>query len=120
MTFSMPAGFPLKQPVMGVVITNSLEMPVAAVNTRMTGHVETRTMQQGEITCFLKDVMLTPGIYSLDAWLADGPQDIDVVERCSRFEVEATDFYRSGVPPFSHFGPIVLNATWQFNSDAIP
>jgi len=115
MSFSMPDGRSLRQPVMGVVIRNSLEVPVGAVNTRMTGDVGSQAMQRGEITCLLNTLKLVPGTYSLDAWLSDGTQDIDVVENCSRFEVEVTDFYRSGVPPFSHFGPLVLEPRWEFN-----
>jgi hypothetical protein len=38
--------------------------------------------------------------------------DVDMVEGSLTFDVESTDFYGSGVPPFSHLGATVLSPKW--------
>lgn len=120
MTFSMPAGTVVTNPVMGVVVRNAYEQPVAAVNTRMTGNLAARPLAAGTITFSLPQLMLVPGSYWLEVWLGDGAIDLDVVEKCARFEVDSTDYYGTGHPPFSHLGHLVLSPTWQVSDDTPP
>jgi lipopolysaccharide transport system ATP-binding protein len=115
-TFEAPANQSIAAPCLGVVIKNNLTMAVAAVNMRMTGSVESRHLKTGTITCGLDEVLLAPGRYSVDVWLGDGAVDSDMVEGCLSFDVESTDFYGSGVPPFSHLGTYVLKPKWLVSS----
>ena len=117
-SFDVSQRAPLATPCLGIVIKNSLNMAVAAVNMRMTGSLESRHMASGTVTCELDEVLLAPGTYSVDAWLGDGAVDIDMVEGCLSFDVESTDFYGSGVPPFSHLGPLVLKPRWCLSRTA--
>lgn len=110
--FITPATAPLASPVLGVVVKNNLGVPVAAVNMRMTGDVRPSRIANGTIICELDAVPLAPGRYTVDAWLGDGPIDVDAIECAAAFEIEATDYYGSGVPPFGHLGHLVLKPTW--------
>jgi len=85
---------------------------------RMTGSLEVRQLVAGSIICDLAEMRLAPGNYSVDLWLGDGNVDIDMVEACLSFEIESTDFYGSGVPPFSHLGATVLTPKWTVLSEA--
>lgn len=110
--FSMPAGSRLRAPCLGVVIKNSLHAPVAAVNMRMTGSVTVLPMSSGVISCELEHPPLAPGRYTIDVWLGDSTEDLDHVQDCVVFDVEATDYYGSGVPPFDNLGNLVLRPKW--------
>jgi lipopolysaccharide transport system ATP-binding protein len=103
---------PIAIPCLGVVINNSLNVAVAAVNMRMTGSLEARHAPTGTIACDIANLTLVPGKYSVDLWLGDGAVDVDMVEGSLTFDVESTDFYGSGVPPFSHLGATVLSPKW--------
>jgi lipopolysaccharide transport system ATP-binding protein len=115
--FSMPAGSTLRAPCLGVVIKNSLHTPVAAVNMRMTGSVTVLPMSSGVISCELERTPLAPGRYTIDVWLGDNTEDLDHVQDCAAFDVEATDYYGSGVPPFHNLGNLVLRPKWSTRTD---
>lgn len=115
--FKSSATAPVSVPCLGIVISNS-NSAVAAVNMRMTGSLEVRQLVAGSIICDLAEMRLAPGNYSIDLWLGDGNVDIDMVEACLSFEIESTDFYGSGVPPFSHLGATVLTPKWTVLSEA--
>lgn len=109
---------PVSVPCLGIVINSNSNAAVAAVNMRMTGSLEMRQLVAGSIICDLTEMRLAPGSYSVDLWLGDGNVDIDMVEACLSFTIESTDFYGSGVPPFSHLGATVLTPKWTVLSGA--
>jgi len=119
-SFAAKDGAVVTAPCLGIVIKNNLNVAVAAVNMRMTGSVEPRRLASGAITCDLPEVLLIPGRYSVDIWLGDGAEDIDMLEGCLEFEVDATDFYGSGVPPFAHLGCLVLKPQWRLGESSTP
>lgn len=114
--FRMPAESALRAPCLGIVIKNSVHAPVAAVNMRMTGSVIVHPMTEGVIGCSLDQPPLAPGRYTIDVWLGDNAEDLDHVQDCIAFDVEATDYYGSGIPPFTHLGNLVLHPTWAIRS----
>ena len=118
-TFEAPDNLSIATPCLGVVIKNNLNTAVAAVNMRMTGSIDSRHLKAGTITCDLDEVLLAPGRYSVDVWLGDGAVDSDMVEGCLSFDIESTDFYGSGVPPFSHLGTYVLKPKWLVSSATV-
>ncbi len=79
---------------------------------RMTADVAVPPLSAGEISCVIEKAPLSPGRYSDDLWLLDGIRDLDHVEAALSFTVEPTDYYGTGVPPVSHLGNLVLDATW--------
>jgi lipopolysaccharide transport system ATP-binding protein len=105
---------PLSAPVMGVVVNHSTQGTVGGVNMRMTGFSPGGGPHtSGVLRCWLQDVPLLQGSYSVDVWLGDGPGDLDSVAGLAQFEVEAADVYGTGVSPFRHFGTIFLRAAWD-------
>jgi hypothetical protein len=46
-------------------------------------------------------------------WLGDGPVDVDCLLGYLTFEVEDSDYYRTGKPPFGHLGVIFYDADWE-------
>ena len=119
-SFQAPADKPITAPVLGIVIRNSMEVPVGAVNMRMTGHMQPARMAAGTITCALTEPLLAPGRYTIDAWLGDGLTDIDVVDRAAAFTIESSDYYGSGVPPFDHLGHLILKPSWNVTCTRLP
>jgi lipopolysaccharide transport system ATP-binding protein len=111
--FATADGTPVATPCLGVVINNGLGVAVAAFNMRMTGSLATRHVSSGLICCELDDLRLVPGNYTIDLWLGDGMTDIDMVQGALSFDVEPTDFYGSGVPPFAHIGVMVVRPKWR-------
>ena len=100
--------------VAGVVVNCATGASVGGLNTRMTGtKLDADPGATMNIACILRQPPLAPGRYSVDFWIGDGQVDLDTVPNAVAFDVEATDFYRSGVPPFHHLGPMVLKADWQ-------
>ena len=115
LTYGSPSGHSaLKRPVMGVVIKHSILGTAAAVNMRMTGAVVDRTDEAGTIRCRLTSLPLLQGNYSVDLWLGEGPEDMDMLADCLSFTIEEADIYGTGQTPFAGMGVIFLEPTWHF------
>ena len=87
-------------PVIGMVLKNSHGVAICNVNNKFISgyHFETRR-QSGTISCTLDHPPLLPGTYSLDLFLGDGPQDVDVVFDAISFEVQPANLFGSGQLP---------------------
>ncbi len=111
-------GSEIRKPVLGIVLCNALEVPVGAVNMRMTGSVrQVEHLDRGRITCALPAPNLAPGQYVVEVWLGDGMIELDMLRGCASFTVESSDYYGTGIPPFAHFGSMVLNAQWDLSQE---
>ncbi len=58
------------------------------------------------------------GEYSIDLWLGDGQENLDVVEDALGFSIVQTDVYNSGIPTFDSLGRIILFHEWAVFSHA--
>lgn len=108
---------PIRKPVMGLVFNHVSTGPVAAINTRVTGFSHTnKNYSAGRMRCTIPKLPLVQGRYEVDVWLGDGPSDLDVLKGYLAFDLEATDYYGSGVPPMASLGTVLLDASWDLCS----
>lgn len=114
MTFRQATESAVHRPVMGVVLKNDRGDVVGNVNTRMTKHLfPTPAPGEHRFVCTLQSPPLLQGNYSVDLWLADGDENLDVVENALHFHIADADVYGTGVSPFSRSGSIFLRAEWD-------
>lgn len=106
----------IKRPVMGVVVNSAMLGPVANVNTRMTSYEPTQSCKTGIFCCRLSGLPFLQGLYSVDVWLGDGPDNVDTVPGCISFEIEDADVYNSGKLPFRNMGVVFLKPEWKFQA----
>jgi lipopolysaccharide transport system ATP-binding protein len=119
MDFVSPDGSDLQLPVMGIVINHLTMGIVAGVNTRMTRfEIGGKRVRAGTMSCSLERVPFLQGSYSIDVWLGDGPNNLDVLMGYVRFTLEETDVYGTGNLPFSHQGVILLKPKWHLRDAA--
>lgn len=113
-SFSPDPRVSLRRIMMGVIVSSNIGAPVGAINMRMTGQVTNISPDvPGTVVCTLRRPRLTPGRYSIDVYFGDGSCDYDVVKNAIGFTVESTDFYGTGVAPFSNLGPMLFDADWS-------
>jgi lipopolysaccharide transport system ATP-binding protein len=100
--------------MVGVILKTASGAAVGATNMRMHGlPSELCSPRGGTIHFRLSPTLLAPGEYCFDIYIGDGMSDADVVYDAAGFTVEATDFFGSGVAPFSQHGPLVLTGKWS-------
>ncbi len=88
-------------PVLGLVIKNSHGVAIFGVNNKFIGGYRfAERVGSGVISCTLDELPLLPGRYSLDLYLNDGAQDIDVIYDAISMEVMPSDVFGTGqLPP---------------------
>ena len=105
-------------PVLGVIIKNSHGIAIFGVNNKFIGGYRfEKRVASGLISCTLNDLPLMPGRYSLDLYLGDGPQDIDVVCDSISIEVLPADVFGTGQLPPPICGPVFWPATFDLSND---
>lgn len=104
---------PLRRPVMGFAIKHRISGVIAAVNMRMTGFVVQAASESMVLECLVERLPLIYGQYTIDLWLGDGADDVDMLSDYLRFDVEETDIYGTGQTPFSNFGSLFLMPAWS-------
>lgn len=116
MNLLIPKGDVLMRPVMGVVVRTQLGETVGNVNTRMTA-TEFQPVSAGEhsITCTLITPTLIQGSYTIDVWLGDGQENVDVVEDAALLSIVPSDVYGSGVSPFTNSGNTYFMPKWAIS-----
>jgi lipopolysaccharide transport system ATP-binding protein len=94
-------------PVIGVVLKNAHGVAILGVNNKFIGgyHFEKRILS-GNISCQLEHPPLLPGHYSIDLYLGDGAEDVDVVYDAISLEVQPADVFGTGQLPPSGSGVI--------------
>jgi len=114
MTFDAINMTRLRSPTMGVIVNHVTQGVVGGVNTRMTGFwMDNGLYNSATLQCVIERTPFLQGSYSMDLWLGDGPTDLDSLSEYLSFNVEETDIYQSGHPPFAQFGVIYLDAQWK-------
>jgi lipopolysaccharide transport system ATP-binding protein len=104
------------QPVLGVVVKTAIGAPVFGVNNRFIKSCNPlKAQSSGTIQCYLPNLPLMPGTYSLDLYLGDNLQNFDTVINALTFDIVAADVYGTGKLPPAGTGPIFWNALWSMN-----
>jgi lipopolysaccharide transport system ATP-binding protein len=104
-------------PVIGIVVKNSQGAAVFGVNNRFIGGYQFHDrVNSGTLTTTLEALPLMPGSYSLDLYLGDGPQDIDVVHDAIYLEVLPADVFGTGQLPPPICGPVFWPATFNLSA----
>ena len=120
MSFAAPAGKTVRQPVMGLVINHATLGTVGGVNTRMTAFDSGGPCSAGTMSCTVSRMPLLQGMYTVELWLGDGPEDIDTLAGYLSFQVEPSDIYGSGQTPFARLGTIYLQPRWSMTREPEP
>ena len=94
-------------PVLGLVLKNAHSVAILGVNNKFIGgyYFEKRILS-GSISCQLEHPPLLPGHYSVDLYLGDGAEDVDVVYDAISLEVQPADVFGTGQLPPSGSGVI--------------
>jgi len=100
-------------PVLGIVLKNAHGVSILGVNNRFIGgyHFEQR-LAHGIIRCTLDSPPLLPGTYSLDLYLNDGSQDLDIIHDAIFFDVLPADIFGTGQLPPAGTGVIYWPASF--------
>ncbi len=120
MTIQSPPGKTLRTPVMGVVVSHATLGTVGGVNTRMTAFDPGGPCQAGVMSCTLRRLPLLQGMYTVELWLGDGPEDVDNLMGYLSFQIEPSDVYGSGQTPFARLGTVYLDPKWNLTRDLDP
>ncbi|MDW8198075.1 MAG: ABC transporter ATP-binding protein [Gemmataceae bacterium] len=113
--FAVPTG-PIR-PVLGVVVRDHYGTALFGLNNRWVPNAWFEPICAGWISCTYPCLPLQPGTYSLDLWLANENEDIDIVMDAIRFDVIAGDFFGSGKLPHPSCGPVLVPATFHCQAD---
>ena len=109
------------RPVLGLVVKNNYGAPIFGINNRLVpGYQFEHASAAGSVTCHLAALPLMPGTYTIDLYLGDAYQDVDVIYDAATFDVIAADVLGGGKLPGIECGPIVWPATWTYEPSATP
>jgi lipopolysaccharide transport system ATP-binding protein len=104
-------------PVIGLVLKNSHGVALFGVNNKFIGGYRfDRRVAAGVISCTLNDLPLLPGRYSLDLYLNDGAQDVDVIYDAISLEVTPADVFGTGQLPPAGTGFIYWPASFALTN----
>jgi homopolymeric O-antigen transport system ATP-binding protein len=115
MKFSDQDNRKLANPVMGVVVHHLTFGTVGAVDTRITGF-SPAPLSSGIYTCTIEDLPLLQGYYTVDVWLGDGADNVDVLEAACSFTVIESDVYGTGRVPYPHLGVMMFKPVWRLKA----
>ncbi len=101
-------------PHFGVEIYSDLGTMITSVNSWATGYeIAELTPGKGHIEVEINFLNLMPGRYYVSLWAASKGLLYDHLDQCALFDVEASNFYRSGRGIESRFGLIFLPCKWE-------
>ena len=107
-------------PVLGLVIKNSHGVSIFGVNNKFIGGYRfEKSIAAGVITCRLDDLPLLPGRYSLDIYLGDGIENVDVIYDAISVEVLSADVFGTGQLPPAGVGLIFWSASFALTNGSI-
>jgi lipopolysaccharide transport system ATP-binding protein len=107
-------------PVLGLVIKNSHGVAIFGVNNKFIGNYRfEKRVTAGVISCRLDNLPLLPGRYSLDIYLNDGVQDLDVINDAISFEVLPADVFGTGQLPPTGTGLIFWPASFALTNGSM-
>ena len=100
-----------------ITIKNHFAVPVFSINTRTQKRFQLgEAITAGTIVSHLRDLPLLEGTYSLDLYLGEEYQHLDIVYDAISFEVLPADVFESGQVPTTHNGTIF----WPAEIEVIP
>lgn len=100
----------------GVVVKNSMGVPIFGTNTRMHPTETMNLSNSGVITLLIDDVPLLSGEYQLSVYLGDKYKDFQTYEDILRFSFISKHVVNSKVPDQRQIGSInIKNANWAIN-----
>jgi len=101
-------------PHFGLEILTDLGTKITSMNTWSNGtDIPVVHPGPGHIDLHIDFLNLMPGRYYISLWLKTlGSSVYDVLDHCAMFDVETSDFYRSGRGLDSHFGIVFLPCRW--------
>ena len=109
------------RPVLGLVVKNNYGAPIFGINNRLVpGYQFEDASSSGSVTCHIAALPLMPGTYTIDLYLGDAYQDVDVIYDAATFDVIAADVLGGGKLPGIECGPIVWPATWTYEPSRAP
>lgn len=110
---SFSSEVPLKRPNMGIVIQHPFHGVIANINMWITGDLpDAGAWTKGVMRCFIPQLPLIQGNYTIDVWLADETIDMDSIQGYLRLQIEEADVYESGRAPNSNLGIVLLTPCW--------
>jgi hypothetical protein len=68
-----------------------------------------------EFTCIVEDLFLKPGTYSMQIFLGNKYETLDLVEDPLDFEMPEYAFYPTGLVPDNSQGYLMSNHQWTIN-----
>jgi lipopolysaccharide transport system ATP-binding protein len=105
---------PLRHMRFGIVIENNLGQRIIVFSPTL--HAPTLlpdTISEGEITCDIPHLPLTPGSYYITLIVGTGTADVDRVNRALQFDVISADVFGTGYAPKNTHGVFYQNAEWS-------
>jgi homopolymeric O-antigen transport system ATP-binding protein len=109
------------RPVLGITINTMQGAPLCCISDRFCEQLcLCESARTGIVSCRIESPALMPGEYSLDLWLGDfaNPIDIDIVHDAITFEVTPADLLGTGRLPPPNLGAVFGRGTWTFQRNA--
>src|SRR6266702_1001943 len=112
-TVEFVSPFPLKPPVLGLVLYDALSGPVFGTNSKFDTQPNTpESMQGGTITVCISTEALRSDVYFVSLWLGDYHEDYCHLDRALRVEIGIGD--EASQPPRSAIGSVRLPSRWEY------
>src|SRR6266699_1024494 len=112
-TVEFVSPFPLKPPVLGLVLYDALSGPVFGTNSKFDTQPNTpESMQGGTITVCISTEALRSDVYFVSLWLGDYHEDSCHLDRALRVEIGIGD--EASQPPRSAIGSVRLPSRWEY------
>jgi lipopolysaccharide transport system ATP-binding protein len=110
------------RPRIAISIKNNYGVPVLTASTRIQNQYEfADSVGAGSIACHLADLPLLQGTYSIDLFLSEEYQNLDVIYDAISFDVVESDVFGTGQVPTAHDGTIFWPATFDLSTlDRVP
>lgn len=106
-------------PVLGVVIKDSLGIPLFGLDNRIVPDgTATTSLYRGTIQASFDKLPLMPGIYSIDLWFGNEQHSLDAIENAIEFEVIESQVTSTGKLPSTNCGSIFWNGRWTIQEQS--
>jgi lipopolysaccharide transport system ATP-binding protein len=105
------------RPYLSVCIKNNYGVPILTASTRVQNQYQfPEPVSVASVVCHLRKLPLLQGTYSIDLFLTEEYQDLDIVYDAISFEVIAADVFGTGqIPPPNH-GSIFWPAEFELHA----
>jgi lipopolysaccharide transport system ATP-binding protein len=112
--FEYKTPFELNPPTFGILVTNYLEQPVFASNSRFhNNNLLILNALEGNVKFVYNDLPLFPGTYNVSCYIGDNLQDLNSYINILTFVIEDLNIDNSKIPNATFIGSINLrNSMW--------